>query len=78
MKQTRRNHSPQFKAKVALEAAKGEQTLAQINDMLVRQGSHAVADAIFDRLGLQSTQSAEPVSIREALCFYSGIKYIIP
>ncbi len=26
----RRNHSPEFKAKVALEAAKGEQTLAEL------------------------------------------------
>ncbi len=26
----RRNHSPQFKAKVALEALKGEQTMAEL------------------------------------------------
>lgn len=30
MKKTRRNHSPAFKAKVALEAAKDEKTLAEI------------------------------------------------
>jgi transposase-like protein len=30
MKQTRKNHSPAFKAKVALEALKGEQTIAQL------------------------------------------------
>ena len=27
----RRNHSPQFKAKVALEAVKGEQTMAELS-----------------------------------------------
>lgn len=27
----RRNHSPQFKAKVALEAIKGEQTVAELS-----------------------------------------------
>jgi transposase len=27
----RRNHSPQFKAKVALEAVKGEQTAAELS-----------------------------------------------
>ena len=30
MKRPRRNHSPTFKARVALEAIKGEKTLAQI------------------------------------------------
>ncbi len=30
-KRPRRNHSPQFKAKVALEAVKGEQTLAELS-----------------------------------------------
>ncbi len=30
MKQTREKHSPAFKAKVALEAVKGEQTVAQL------------------------------------------------
>ena len=30
MKRPRRNHSPAFKARVALEALKGEQTLAQL------------------------------------------------
>lgn len=30
MKETRRKHSPSFKAKVALEALKGEETIAQI------------------------------------------------
>ena len=30
MKRPRRNHSPAFKAKVALEALKGEKTLAQL------------------------------------------------
>ena len=30
MKESRRKHSPSFKAKVALEALKGEETIAQI------------------------------------------------
>ena len=30
MKANRRKHSPSFKAKVALEALKGEETIAQI------------------------------------------------
>lgn len=30
MKETRRKHSPSFKAKVALESLKGEETVAQI------------------------------------------------
>ena len=30
-KRPRRNHSPQFKAKVALEAVKGEQTVAKLS-----------------------------------------------
>jgi len=30
-KRTRRNHSPAFKAKVALEALKGEQTLSELS-----------------------------------------------
>ncbi len=30
MKRPRRNHSPSFKAKVALEALKGEKTMAQL------------------------------------------------
>ncbi len=30
MKESRRKHSPSFKAKVALEAIKGEETIAQI------------------------------------------------
>ena len=32
MKRPRRNHSPAFKAKVALAAIKGERTIAQLAD----------------------------------------------
>jgi len=38
MKRSRRNHSPKFKAKVALEALQGESTLAQLAS---RHGVHA-------------------------------------
>lgn len=38
MKRSRRNHSPTFKARVALEALKGEATLAQLAS---RHGVHA-------------------------------------
>lgn len=31
-KRTRRNHSPDFKAKVALAALKGDRTIAQLSD----------------------------------------------
>ena len=31
-KRTRRNHSPDFKAKVALAAVKGDRTIAQLSD----------------------------------------------
>jgi len=31
-KRTRRNHSPDFKAKVALAAMKGDRTIAQLSD----------------------------------------------
>ena len=31
-KRTRRNHSPEFKAKVALAAVKGDRTIAQLSD----------------------------------------------
>ncbi|MGW8181672.1 MAG: transposase, partial [bacterium] len=37
MKQNRRKHSPSFKAKVALEALKGEETVGQI---AARYGVH--------------------------------------
>ncbi len=30
MKESRRNHSPEFKARVALEALKGEETIAEL------------------------------------------------
>jgi hypothetical protein len=37
-KRTRRNHSPAFKAKVALAAVKGEKTLADRNRPIVTAG----------------------------------------
>ncbi|MGE0697670.1 MAG: transposase [Hyphomicrobiaceae bacterium] len=37
-KRIRRNHSPDFKAKVALAALKGDKTIAQLSD---QHGAHA-------------------------------------
>ncbi len=67
----RRNHSPEFKAKVALEAAKGEYTLAELatrfdvhpnqitdwkNQLLERMA------VVFDKSGQPSTP---PVDVKE-------------
>lgn len=35
----RRNHSPEFKARVGLEAAKGEQTLAELAPISLRSSN---------------------------------------
>jgi transposase len=57
-KSTRRNHSASFKAKVALEAVKGEQTVSEIaakhgvHHTLVNEWKRAVvegATAVFER-----------------------------
>jgi transposase len=72
----RRNHSPAFKAKVALEAAKGEYTLAelakrfdvhpnQITDwktqLLARMGE------VFDKASAQPSQPSQPPVDMKAL-----------
>ena len=44
MKRSRRNHSAKFKAKVALEALRGEATLA---DLASRHGVHATQIAVW-------------------------------
>ena len=37
----RRNHTPSFKAKVALAAIKGDRTLAQLAEQFERRGTHS-------------------------------------
>ncbi len=44
-KQTRRTHSPVFKAKVALAAIKGEKTLANLAKLFDVQGPSPTSDA---------------------------------
>jgi transposase len=47
MKRSRRNHSSKFKARVALEALKGEATLAELSS---RHGLHATQIAAWRKL----------------------------
>jgi transposase-like protein len=70
-KRARRNHSPAFKAKVALAAIKGDRTLAQLSeqfDVHVNQITiwkdqlFAGATEVFERAG--GKPSAPPVDIK--------------
>jgi len=47
MKRQRRNHSPAFKAKVALEALKGEKTISQL-DQYKKAVRYFILEAIED------------------------------
>jgi len=49
MKDKRRNHSAQFKAKVALAAAKGDKTTAVAGDSLRRTGQRVWCSSKPDR-----------------------------
>jgi transposase len=40
-RRSRRNHSPQFKAKVALAAVRGDKTLAELAELAEQFGVHA-------------------------------------
>jgi transposase len=70
-KSTRRNHSASFKAKVALEAVKGEQTVSEIaakhgvHHTLVNEWKRAVvegATAVFERGPSRSDKQTEVVT----------------
>ena len=50
MRRSRRNHSPKFKARIALEALKGEATLAQLAS---RHGVHATQIATWRKQFLE-------------------------
>jgi transposase len=59
-KVTRKRHSAEFKARVALEAIKGEQTLAEIG---ARHGIHLTMVAAWKKAaiaGMSTTFSAKP------------------
>jgi transposase len=67
-KSTRRNHSATFKAKVALEALRGEQTVPEIaakhgvHHTLVNEWKRALtagAPSVFERGGERSAKEAE-------------------
>jgi len=75
MSKTRRNHGSAFKAKVALEALKGEQTVAEIaakhglHPTLVTEWKRQLADgasAVFDK-GTGKAKDTVSVADREAL-----------
>lgn len=71
MSKTRRNHSPAFKAKVALEALKGEKTIneiaaqCQVHPNQVTQGRKHLIDAAVSVFGNKREQ--ENIKDREAL-----------
>ena len=65
MKESRRKHSPSFKAKVALEAIKGEETIAQIasrfeiHPTLVTKWKKALQDEDSSIFGEEHTRKKE-------------------
>ena len=61
-KRTRRNHSPAFKAKVALAAIKGEKTLAelaQLFDVHPNQITHWKRQLLKARLAFSAPEQSE-------------------
>jgi len=69
-KRTRRNHTPAFKAKVALAALKGEKTLAelaQLFDVHANQITHWKAQLLDGSAGVFGSGSAEAVAAPEDL-----------
>lgn len=56
----RRNHSPKFKARVALEAAKGDRTIRQIADEFELHGNQVTAWKTQLRDGIESIFESAP------------------
>ncbi len=55
MKNIRKNHSAAYKAKVALEAAKGEKTIAQLSS---KYGAHPNQNRAMEEAFIRRTSSA--------------------
>jgi transposase len=70
MKRPRRNHSPAFKAKVALEAVKGEKTVAQLAahyDVHANQITSWKAQLLENAAGIFGAGAVESVADRERI-----------
>ena len=72
-KRPRRNHSPAFKAKVALAAVKGEKTLAElaqqfdVHPNLITQWRSKLLESAADVFGAEEPRAAEPAVDVKAL-----------
>jgi len=70
MKQSRRKHSPSFKAKVALEALKGEETIAELANRFevhpsqIRKWKNSLAEGAAGIFGGDQAQKERPVIAR--------------
>ena len=70
MKRPRRNHSPAFKARVALEALKGEKTLAQLaahHDVHPNQITSWKSQLLENAAGIFGNGTAEAGADRERI-----------
>jgi len=73
MSKTRRNHSPQFKARVALEALQGEKTIHeiaarhQVHPTQVTQWRRKLIDQAADLFAAGKPAGNDPAADREAL-----------
>ena len=69
-KRTRRNHSPDFKAKVALAAKKGDRTIAQLSDQFGVHVSTAWKEQLQEGaanvfgLGTGTAAAAPPIDVK--------------
>ena len=70
MRRPRRNHSPEFKARVALEAVKGEKTLAELSSQFdvhpnqITQWKGQLLEQAAAVFSGGKTQSEEPVDLK--------------